>query len=115
MAMVAVTAALIGFFAFVIMRVTTPQMTTLFTDLSIEDSSAIIKDLDRQAIPYELTNVGPITMVPHATVPPLPIRWFPGPPCRLVTVTSFNCHRSVVPRDRWGTGLPAPEGTALRP
>jgi flagellar M-ring protein FliF len=32
LAMVAVTAALIGFFAFVIMRVTTPQMTTLFTD-----------------------------------------------------------------------------------
>ena len=50
MAMVAVTAALIGFFAFVIMRVTTPQLTTLFTDLSVEDSSAIIKDLERQAI-----------------------------------------------------------------
>jgi len=32
-AMIAVTAALVGFFAFVIMRVTTPQMTTLFTDL----------------------------------------------------------------------------------
>jgi flagellar M-ring protein FliF len=47
MAMIAVTAALIGFFAFVIMRVTTPQMTTLFTDLSLEDSSSIIKDLDR--------------------------------------------------------------------
>lgn len=44
MAMVAVTAVLIGFFAFVIMRVTTPQMTTLFTDLSVEDSSGIIKD-----------------------------------------------------------------------
>jgi len=41
--MVAVTAALIGFFAFVIMRVTTPQMTTLFTDLSVEDSSSIIR------------------------------------------------------------------------
>ena len=26
----------VGFFAFVIMRVTTPQMTTLFTDLSLE-------------------------------------------------------------------------------
>ena len=37
MAMIAVTAALIGFFAFVIMRVTTQQMTTLFTDLSLED------------------------------------------------------------------------------
>jgi flagellar M-ring protein FliF len=68
MAMVAVTAALIGFFAFVIMRVTTPQMTTLFTDLSVEDSSAIIKDLDRQAIPYELRNDGAAIMVPKDKV-----------------------------------------------
>ncbi|HWX04639.1 MAG TPA: flagellar basal-body MS-ring/collar protein FliF [Bradyrhizobium sp.] len=68
MAMVAVTAALIGFFAFVIMRVTTPQMTTLFTDLTFEDSSAIIKDLDRQAIPYELRNDGAVIMVPKDKV-----------------------------------------------
>jgi flagellar M-ring protein FliF len=68
MAMVAVTAALIGFFAFVIIRVTTPQMTTLFTDLSTEDSSAIIKDLERQAIPYELRNDGAVIMVPKDKV-----------------------------------------------
>jgi flagellar M-ring protein FliF len=68
MAMVAVTAALIGFFAFVIMRVTTPQMTTLFTDLSMEDSSAIIKDLERQAIPFELRNDGAVIMVPKDKV-----------------------------------------------
>jgi len=68
MAMVAVTAALIGFFAFVIMRVTTPQMTTLFTDLSMEDSSAILKDLERQAIPYELRNDGAVILVPKDKV-----------------------------------------------
>ncbi|MGH9808312.1 MAG: flagellar basal-body MS-ring/collar protein FliF, partial [Terriglobia bacterium] len=68
MAMIAVTAALIGFFAFVIMRVTTPQMTTLFTDLSLEDSASIIKDLDRQAIPYELRNEGSVIMVPKDKV-----------------------------------------------
>ena len=68
MAMVAVTAALIGFFAFVIIRVTTPQMTTLFTDLSTEDSSAIIKDLERQAIPFELRNEGAVIMVPKDRV-----------------------------------------------
>jgi flagellar M-ring protein FliF len=68
MAMVAVTAALIGFFAFVIMRVTTPQMTTLFTDLSLDDSSAIIKDLERQAIPYEMRNDGSVIMVPKDKV-----------------------------------------------
>jgi flagellar M-ring protein FliF len=68
MAMVAVTAALVGFFAFVIMRVTTPQMTTLFSDLSLEDSSAVIKDLERQAIPFELRNDGAIIMVPKDKV-----------------------------------------------
>src|ERR1700675_1073054 len=68
MAMIAVTAVLIAFFAFVIMRVTTPQMTTLFTDLSVEDSSAIIKDLERQAIPFELRNDGAVIMVPKDKV-----------------------------------------------
>jgi flagellar M-ring protein FliF len=68
MAMIAVTAALIGFFAFVIVRVTTPQMTTLFTDLSVEDSAGIIKDLERQAIPYEIRNDGAVIMVPKDKV-----------------------------------------------
>lgn len=67
-AMGAVTAALIGFFGFVIMRVTAPAMTPLFTDLSVEDSAAIIKDLDRQAIPYEIKNEGAIIMVPKDRV-----------------------------------------------
>jgi len=68
MAMIAVTTALIGFFAFVIMRVTTPQMTTLFTDLSIEDSSSIIKDLERQGISYEIRNEGSVILVPKDKV-----------------------------------------------
>src|SRR5260370_8529992 len=68
MAMVAVTGALIGFCAFVIMRVTPPQMTTLFTDLSAEDSAGIIKDLERQAIPFELRNDGAVIMVPKDNV-----------------------------------------------
>src|SRR5215510_14103190 len=68
MAMMAVSAALIGFFAFVIMRVTTPQMTTLFTDLSPDDSSSIVKDLERQAIPFELRNDGAVIMVPKDKV-----------------------------------------------
>ena len=62
-AMVAVTIALVGFFAFVILRVTAPQMTPLFTDLTYEDSAAIVKELERQGIPYELRNDGNIVMV----------------------------------------------------
>src|SRR5215203_1700440 len=48
--------------------VTTPQMTTLFTDLTTEDSSSIIKDLERQAIPFELRNEGAVIMVPKDKV-----------------------------------------------
>jgi flagellar M-ring protein FliF len=63
--MAAVTAALVGVFAFIILRVTAPQMTPVFTDLTPEDSAAIIKDLERQAVPYELKNDGAIIMVPR--------------------------------------------------
>src|SRR5262249_28177948 len=45
-----------------------PQLTTLFTDLSYEDSSAIVKDLERQNIPYELKNDGAIVLVPKDRV-----------------------------------------------
>src|SRR5262245_41465545 len=67
-AMAAVTVALVGFFAFLIMRVTAPQMTALFTDLSFEDSAAIVKDLERQGIPYELKNDNTIVLVPKDRV-----------------------------------------------
>jgi len=67
-AMGAVTIALIGFFVFLIMRVTTPQMTPLFTDLAYDDSAAIVKELDRQAVPYELRDDGSIVLVPKDRV-----------------------------------------------
>jgi flagellar M-ring protein FliF len=62
-AMGAVTIALMGFFAYLMLRVTAPQMTPLFTDLSPEDSSSIIKDLERQGIPYELRQDGATILV----------------------------------------------------
>src|SRR5262249_61516751 len=67
-AMAAVTIALMRFFGFLIMRVTAPQMTPLFTDLSFEDSAAIVKDLERQGIPYELRNDNAIVLVPKDRV-----------------------------------------------
>jgi len=67
-AMIAVTVALVGCFAFIILRVTAPQMTPLFTDLSYEDSATIVKELDRQAVPYELRNDGHIILVPSDRV-----------------------------------------------
>jgi flagellar M-ring protein FliF len=44
--MLAVTLALIGFFAFVMLRMSQPAMGVLFADLSSQDVSAITKDLD---------------------------------------------------------------------
>jgi flagellar M-ring protein FliF len=62
-AMAAVTVTLVGVFGFLILRVTAPQMTPLFTDLTVEDSTAIVKDLERQGVAYELKNDGAIVLV----------------------------------------------------
>ena len=67
-AMAAVTAALIGFFAFIILRVTAPQMVPLFTDLPVQDSGAIVKELERQGIPYEIRQDGGTILVPKQHV-----------------------------------------------
>ena len=67
-AMGAVTVALVAFFAFVMLRVTAPVMTPLFTDLAMQESATIVKDLERQAIPYELKHDGAIILVPKDQV-----------------------------------------------
>ena len=67
-AMGAVTVALVGFFAFLMLRVTAPQMTPLFTGLALEDSASIAKELDREGVTYELRNDGNIIMVPSDRV-----------------------------------------------
>ena len=67
-AMVAVTVALVGFFAFVIMRATTPALAPLFTDLSAADSGAILKDLERQGIPFDIRGDGATVLVPKDQV-----------------------------------------------
>jgi flagellar M-ring protein FliF len=67
-AMAAVTLALIGFFSFLMIQMTTPQMVPLFTDLSVDDSGSIVKDLERQAVPYQLKSDGAIIVVPKDMV-----------------------------------------------
>jgi flagellar M-ring protein FliF len=62
-AMGAVTLALTGFFAFLILRATAPQMVPLFTDLSVDDSFAIVKELERQGLAYEIKNEGATVLV----------------------------------------------------
>ena len=52
-AMAAVTLTLVGFFAFVILRVSRPDMGVLFSDLSMQDSSAVVRELESRGLPYE--------------------------------------------------------------
>jgi flagellar M-ring protein FliF len=67
-AMGAVTLALIGFFAFIMLRVTAPDMTPLFTNLTLEDSAAIAKELDHEGVSYELRGNGNAILVPKDRV-----------------------------------------------
>ena len=67
-AMAAVTLALIGFFSFLMIRMTTPQMVPLFTDLSLDDSASIVKELDRQGVTYELKSDGSSILVAREKV-----------------------------------------------
>ena len=70
-AMLAVTLALVGFFAFVMLRMSQPAMGVLFADLSSQDVSAITKDLDTRGIKYELRGDGQTILAPRADVPKL--------------------------------------------
>jgi flagellar M-ring protein FliF len=70
-AMLAVTLALVGFFAFVMLRISQPAMGVLFADLSSQDVSAIVKDLDTRGIKYELRGDGQTILAPRADVPKL--------------------------------------------
>ncbi|WP_019904645.1 flagellar basal-body MS-ring/collar protein FliF [Methylobacterium sp. 77] len=71
-AMVAVTLTLVGFFAFVILRVSKPDMGVLFADLSMQDSGAVIRDLDARGIKYETRgDAGQTILAPRADLPRL--------------------------------------------
>ncbi len=64
-AMGVVAALLLGFFAFLIFRASTPQMAPLYTGLSLEDSSAIVAELQKQNIPNEIRGDGDTILVPR--------------------------------------------------
>jgi flagellar M-ring protein FliF len=65
-AMGAVSLALVGFFAFVIMRVSQPAMGVLFSEMSMQDANAVIKDLDARGIRYETRGDGQTILVPRS-------------------------------------------------
>lgn len=67
-AMLAVTLSLIGFFGFVALRVSDKGLVPVFTDLSLQDSSAVIKELEAQAIRYETSRDGSTILVPSESI-----------------------------------------------
>jgi flagellar M-ring protein FliF len=63
--MATVAALMLGFFAFLIMRVSAPSMAPLYSGLTLEDSSAIVTELQTLNIPYELRADGETILVPR--------------------------------------------------
>jgi len=64
-AMVIVAVLMLGFFAFLIMRSQTPNLAPLYSGLSLEDSSAIISELQTLNIPYDLRGEGDTILIPR--------------------------------------------------
>lgn len=64
-AMAVVAVLTLGFFAFLIMRASAPSMAPLYTGLSLEDSAAIVSELQSQNVPYELRGEGDTILVPR--------------------------------------------------
>lgn len=63
-AMGVVTLALIGFFVFISMRLSQPQMVPVFSDLAMSDAAAVVRELESQTIPYEMSRDGSTVLVP---------------------------------------------------
>ena len=64
-AMGAVTLALVGFFAFVMTKMSGPNMGVLFSDLPMQDSNAIVRDLENRGVRFELRGEGGTILVPR--------------------------------------------------
>lgn len=64
-AMAVVAVMLLGFFAFIIIRSTTPQMAPLYTGLEFDDSAAIISELGTMGVPHEIRGEGDTILIPR--------------------------------------------------
>lgn len=64
----AVAVALIGFFVFLMMRFSQPQMGVLFTELAFEDSIDVVRKLEGMNEPHEVRQNGAIIMAPRERV-----------------------------------------------
>jgi flagellar M-ring protein FliF len=63
-ALAAVAAAMLGFFAFLAIRLTEPDMALLYANLDPADSGRIVEQLDKLGVPYQLASDGATIRVP---------------------------------------------------
>ncbi len=66
--MAGVSLALIAFFIFLSLRIASPTMEPLYSNLSMEDSGTIAQELDKRAVKYELRANGTQILVPAEEV-----------------------------------------------
>lgn len=67
-AMGAVALGLVGFFIFLAMRFSQPQLTVLYTDLTYEDSLQVVRKLEGMNVPHEVRQDGTIILAPKEQV-----------------------------------------------
>ncbi len=67
-AMGAVAAGLVGFFIFLMLRFSQPQLEVLYTDLTFDDSLQVVKKLEGMNIPHEVRQDGTIILAPKDQV-----------------------------------------------
>lgn len=67
-AMIGTAVVMIGFFAYLSLRVTSPNMSPLFNAVPVEDGAKIVAELDKQNIPYKVRANGTQILVPSDQV-----------------------------------------------
>ncbi|MGF1641962.1 MAG: flagellar basal-body MS-ring/collar protein FliF [Rhodospirillales bacterium] len=65
----AVTFGLVGFFLWIVTRLSTPQLELLYADLDVTDSARIVAQLESARIPFEIRGGGGAIYVPADRVP----------------------------------------------
>ena len=67
-AMIGTAVVMIGFFAYLSLKVTAPNMAPIFTSVPLEDGAKIVQELEAENIPYEIRANGTQILVPSDKV-----------------------------------------------
>lgn len=71
--MALVSLGLLSFFGYIIVRASQPSLAVLYSDLSAEDTTAIMRELDARGLTYELRDEGRAILAPRTEIAKLRI------------------------------------------